>query len=379
LIVDDIDTSRVFAEAYRDLGTVALTDDISIYVPSEAQQQLRIPYINDVAAAMSGSVIKEQFNRRDVSDLIIELDRLQMNVIEIQDMAFLGGHDKTDNKCKEIVGDPDSPDAQNIILRLIALIETNDSKVSGGLNAIQNVFAPYFKDAVLRMCSTDLISFDDLPLTVKDRYSNVTRDKYLVTIYPSGNIWENRDYLIRFVDDIEGIDAGVTGSAPLVLALMRIFARDGRNAIFLTLVLVFFLLWFDFGKARYALMAMIPLGAGFFWMLGFMHLGGMQLTLMSVMGLPMIIGIGIDDGVHIMHRWRHEGAGKLQTVFSSTGKAILLTTLTTMFAFGSFVFSLYPAWASFGSALAIGVVACFLTTVIILSGIIGFIERKKKG
>jgi predicted RND superfamily exporter protein len=376
LIVDDIDTSRVIAEAYRDLGTVALTDDISIYVPSEEQQQLRIPYINDVSTAMAGSVIKKQFTRSDISDLINELDRLQMNVIEIQDMAFLGGHDKTDNKCKEIVGDPDNPEAQNIILRLIALIETNESRVSNGLNAVQKKFAPYFKNSVLRMCSTDPIQFDDLPTTIKDRYSNSDRNKFLVTIYPSGNLWESREFLIRFVDDVESIDEGVTGSAPLVLALMRIFARDGRNAIYLTLILVFFLLWFDFGKARYALMAMIPLGAGFFWMLGFMHLGGMQLTIMSVMGLPMIIGIGIDDGVHIMHRWRHEGSGKLHTVFSSTGKAILLTTLTTMFAFGSFIFSLYPAWASFGSALAIGVVACFLTTVIILTGLIGFIERK---
>jgi len=129
---------------------------------------------------------------------------------------------------------------------------------------------------------------------------------------------------------------------------------------------------------QHALMAMIPLALGVFWMVGLMHLGGMELSMMSVMGLPLIIGIGIDDGVHILHRWRHEGPGKIRVVFASTGKAILLTSLTTMFAFGSLVFSAFPAFGQFGGALFLGVGACFLTTAIILPGIIGFIEKKTR-
>jgi len=140
---------------------------------------------------------------------------------------------------------------------------------------------------------------------------------------------------------------------------------------------VFLLLWFDFRRPWYALMAMIPLALGVFWMVGIMQVSGMLLNFMTMMGLPLIIGIGIDDGVHIMHRWQNEGKGKIITVFSSTGKAILLTSLTTMLAFGSMVFSLFPVWAWFGSSLFIGVGACFLTTVIVLSGILGLIERRR--
>jgi hypothetical protein len=94
------------------------------------------------------------------------------------------------------------------------------------------------------------------------------------------------------------------------------------------------------------------------------------------MALPMIVGIGIDDGVHIVHRWRHEGKGKVLTVFASTGKAILLTSLTTMLAFGSLIFSIWRGFGHLGAALFLGVGACFLTTVVILPGIIGFLERK---
>jgi len=103
----------------------------------------------------------------------------------------------------------------------------------------------------------------------------------------------------------------------------------------------------------------------------------MQLTVVNVMALPMILGIGIDDGVHIVHRWRIEGSKKVKQIFASTGKAILLTSITTMLAFGSLVFSIYRGFGSLGGAMFIGVGACFLSTVIILSGIIGFLERKK--
>jgi predicted RND superfamily exporter protein len=124
-------------------------------------------------------------------------------------------------------------------------------------------------------------------------------------------------------------------------------------------------------------MAMLPLACGIFWMVGLMYLSGIMLSIMTVIALPMIVGIGIDDGVHIMHRWRSEGNGNVKTVFASTGKAIFLTSLTTGFAFGSLVFSVFRGWAQFGAALAIGVGTCFLTTVIVLPGIIGFLNRNK--
>jgi predicted RND superfamily exporter protein len=161
-------------------------------------------------------------------------------------------------------------------------------------------------------------------------------------------------------------------------ALIEVIGRDGRNAVLVTVVVVFLLLWVDFRSPGYALMALIPLTLGVLWMVGFMRLTGMQLTVMNVMGLPMIVGIGIDDGVHIVHRLREEGWGSLRVIFASTGKAVLLTSLTTMLAFGSLVFSIWRGFGHLGGALFLGVGACFLTTVVFLSGIIGVLERRKR-
>jgi len=376
VLTDDVDQSRTFAKEYRELGSVAVTEDISIYLPSEEEQEKRIPHILEIKEKIQSAEIKDALLQNDIETLRQEILRLEMNVMEMQDMAFIGGQDKVDNKCKEIVGDPDDPDSGNMFQDLLQILESDELRATDGFSGFHQKFAPYFKQAVVRMGSTDSIRLEDLPDSILDRYGNTRRDQFLVTVFPAGNIWQDKNFLDRFVQDLEKVSDRATGMPPVFEALIEIIGRDGRNAVLLTLVIVFVLLVLDFRSPRMALMAMIPLAFGIFWMVGLMRLVGMQLTVMNVMGLPLIVGIGIDDGVHIVHRWKHEGKGKIGLIFSSTGKAILLTSLTTMLAFGSLVFSIWRGFGHLGGALFLGVGACFLTTVLGLAGLIGLAERK---
>ena len=376
ILTDDADQSRSLAEECRELGSVAVAEDISVYLPSREEQEKRRPHISEIQEKIQAAEIRNAFIQNNLEMIKKEIARLEMNVIEMQDMAYLGGQDKVDNKCKEIVGDPENPGSKNIFEDLLQLMENHEASVKTGFSDFHHKFAPYFKQAVIRMGSTDSIHMEDLPESILDRYGNESRDQFLVTVFPAGNIWQDKNFLDRFVEDLEKISDKATGMPPIFNALVEIIGRDGRNAVLLTLVIVFLLLILDFRSPRLALMAMIPLACGIFWMVGLMHLVGMQLTVMNVLGLPLIVGIGIDDGVHIVHRWKHEGKGKIGVVFSSTGKAILLTSLTTMLAFGSLVFSIWRGFGHLGGALFLGVGACFLTTVLGLSGLIGLSERK---
>jgi predicted RND superfamily exporter protein len=376
ILTDDVEESRELSKQFRDLGSVARTNDISLYLPSPEQQQKRIPHLNDIRKRMQSSLTQDRILPSEFPVFHQEIERLEMNIMEMQDMAFIGGQDKVDNKCKEIVGNPDRPDSQNMIQDLLQIMNANEKNVSEGLSEFQQKFAPYFKESVIRMGSIDPIRRNELPVTILDSYSNKTRDQFLITVYPAANLWADAKLLNRFVDDLERVSDKATGVPPVFRALLQIIGRDGRNAALLTLVVVFLLLCLDFFNPRQALMAMVPLALGVFWMVGSMSLLGMKLTIMNIMCLPIIIGIGIDDGVHIIHRWRYEGDSKIRTVFSSTGKAIFLTSLTTMLAFGSMVFSVFRGFVSFGGAMFLGVGACFLTTVIILPGIFGLIRRR---
>ena len=378
ILSDSVEESREMTKKLKDMKSTAIIDDISIYLPSPEEQQKRIPYIREIKQSISRIDIADDIPESELNQLMSELDRLEMNIMEIQDMAFIGGQDKVDRKCSEIVGNPDEPQSASTITLLIDFLENNRRSGLEGLKEFQKYAAPYFKESVLKMASTETIALEDLPASILDRYTNVSRTQFLLTVFPANNIWTDLDFLKRFTNDLDRISNKATGMPPVMQELIRVIGNDGKNAALLTIFVVFLLLWLDFHSLKHAIIAMIPLLVGAIWMVGLMHLGGMQLTVVNVMGLPLIIGIGIDYGVHIVHRWRIEGSKKVNEIFASTGKAILLTSITTMLAFGSLVFSIWRGFGSLGAAMFIGVGACFLSTAIILSGIIGCLERNSR-
>ncbi len=374
-IADNPEGSSFLAEKARFLPTVAMVEDISLYIPPQEEQQKRINYVKEIIMEMKRSLPYGLREPKDLESLVQELNRLEMNIMEMQDLAYLGGQDRVDAKCSEIVGYPDDPETKNLFSSFFMDLESDETKGFQGLLDFERQFSPYFRDSVLKMGSGGTIGMTELPESILNRYSNIKRDSFLVTVYPIGDIWKDARFLNRFVDDLERISQKATGMPPIFRALMKIMGKDGRNAVILTIFVVFILLWADFRKIRYALIAMIPLATGLVWMVGIMYLLGMKLTVINIMVLPLILGIGIDDGVYVLHRWLMEGKGSLSQVFSSTGKAILLTSLTDMLAFGSLIFSIYRGFAGFGGAMFIGVATCFVTTVLILSPMLGLISE----
>lgn len=377
IVTDNVEESREMAKKLKNVKSAAMIDEISMYLPSWEEQQKRTPHIKEINRYLSNTVIESNILDSQLNQVISELNRLEMNIIEIQDMAYMGGQDKVDRKCSEIVGNPDDPQSLSIISQFIVFLENNRQSGLKGLKEFQKYAAPYFKESALKMASTKNIVLEDLPASILDRYANRDRTQFLLTVFPAENMWTDLNFLQRFTSDLDRISNKATGMPPVMQELFQVVGNDGKNAAFLTIFVVFLLLWLDFRSFKYAIIAMLPLLAGVIWMVGLMHLVGMQLTVVNVMALPMILGIGIDDGVHIVHRWRIEGSKKIRQIFASTGKAIFLTSITTMLAFGSLVFSIWRGFGSLGGAMFIGVGACFLSTVIILSGIIGFLERKK--
>ena len=136
IIADDVDESRDLAKRYRDRGTVAMSEDISLYLPSAEQQQKRIPHIEDVKHAIQKSRIKPSFRAPDMPDLMKEIDRLEMNVMEMQDMAYVGGQDKVDDACKKIIGEPKVQNTINLFGQLRELIQSRQSAAPGAFSKL---------------------------------------------------------------------------------------------------------------------------------------------------------------------------------------------------------------------------------------------------
>lgn len=378
ITASSVDEARRIAEEAKGLDMVGMVTSISEYLPAADEQERRRPHIEEIRRSLEEDQGPTRLAAGEVEAFVDELFRLEDNIIELAQLAFLGGQERVDARCRAIVGDLDAPEGEgrgSVIAELVERVEGDREVAARRLNLFEEQFAPHFKRLALGMATTGEISLGSLPEDIRDQFVSREGDKLLVTIYPKEGVWKDLEFLERFTRRMQEIDSRVTGIPSVFYVLIGIIGRDGRNAAALTLVVVFGLLLWDFRSIRYALLAMAPLVVGAVWMVGVMQVSGLQLTLVNVIVVPLILGIGIDDGVHLLHRYRVEGRGEVEKVFTSTGKAVLLTSLTTMLAFGSLVFATYRGLGSMGMALFIGVGACFLTSVLLLPGLIGWMER----
>ncbi len=368
--------ARRITETVKKLKMIGMVTSISEYVPSQEQQQKRIPHIQEIQDSLIKNRTIVPFSEEQLEDLHTELYRVEDNVIELAQLAYLGGQDKVDEKCRQLIGDLEDPANVTMISRLATQLKTDQSRTANNLNQFQEYYEPHFRQTALGMASIIPVTVKDLPLNILKRFVSHDGDNFLVTIYPKEGVWKNIVFLERFTHQMQKIEERVTGIPSIFYILIGIIAKDGRIAATLTLMVVFGLLLWDFRNLKLTLMAMVPLLIGAIWMVGIMQLIGQQLTMLNVIVIPLILGIGIDDGVHILHRYRVEGPGKIKTVFTSTGKAVMLTSLTTMLAFGSLIFATYRGLGSMGSALFIGVGTCFLTSIFILPALLKLAEKK---
>lgn len=377
ITASSVEDARRIADAAKDLKMVGMVTSISNYIPSVEEQQKRIPHLQEIRSDLTTHHRLTPLTEENFEPFLAELNRVETNVIELAQLAYLGGQNKVDQKSKEIIGDLEDPQSKSMIAVLIDKLNMDRPKSIRNLNLFQEHYAPYFRQLALGMASTEPITLEDLPRNIWDQFVDKKGNRFLVSIYPKEQVW-NLEFLKRFTHQMQELDPRVTGMPPVFYVLIQIIGRDGKVAAGLTVIVVFLLVFLDFRDIRSALMAMVPLVVGAIWMVGAMHLLGLQLTLVNVMAIPLIIGIGIDDGVHILHRYRIEGAGKISTVLTSTGKSVLLTSLTTMLAFGSLKFATYRGLGSLGMALFIGVGMCFLTSVVILPALLGWMEKTGK-
>ena len=362
----DLKTAREIVDKAKRYPNIAMVDSITRYLPDPEEQKRRAAIVEEIRENLMRTDRPRPIDRSRFEAILTQLDRLWMNVTELSSLAFQSGQDRLERRCYELVADPDDPKSRDYIKELISLLGSDPKKGVEALNGFQEDYFGYLRETLIGMANPEPIGLETLPEDILNRYISKDGRFFLITIIPKRTVW-NFENLKAFSQQLRYISPRATGTPPMFLSLMSYMGQDGKRALILAVVAVVLLLLIDFRSLRFAFLAMIPLIAGAVWMGGLMKLLGMKLDISNIIAFPLIIGIGIDDGVHLIHRYRMEGWQRIGTIFANTGKAILLTSLTTMIGFGSLMFMTHRGMASMGTVLVIGIGSCFITTVLILS------------
>jgi predicted exporter len=208
----------------------------------------------------------------------------------------------------------------------------------------------------------------DLPEEIRRRY--LTADgHFLAYMQPVSSVFD-ADYLDRYLAASRRVDREVTGF-PVVFRRMSQRITDGfRTAVIGGGFLVMVVLLIDTRSIRDTILAALPLAMGVTWMLGAMRLLGLSYNFANLVAVPLIIGVGIDNGVHIIHRWKLEGDLGMHVILRRTVRAILIASLTTMVGFGSLALASHRGMAGLGLLLLLGVGACLVTSTLVLPNLL---------
>ena len=212
-----------------------------------------------------------------------------------------------------------------------------------------------------------------LPSGVRDTFVS-PNGRYLVMLHPVENVW-NWSAMDRFVAAIRDIDPDVTGVPITHYESIRDMKNGFGKAIGLALLAVTILLFIDFRSPLKVVLALVPLILGSAWLIGGMGLLGTNFNLANFFSVPILIGIGVDNGVHILHRWLEGGPNRHD--LGSTRRGVTLTSLTTLVGFGCLATATHRGLRSFGLVMAGGSLACLVTSLFVLPPLLIWLERRR--
>lgn len=271
------------------------------------------------------------------------------------------------------------------------------------------------------------VRFSDLPRSLTSRFVSA-EGKWLIQVYPRDHIWEIGP-LEEFVKEVRSVDPDVTGTPLQNYEASQQIKVSYKTASVYALAIICIVLLFDYLSRRHAAMSMIPalvlatctwfilfnrgtpisieaaigmflvmcIGVAFVLdrqslydvfltmlppvvggivMFGILAMMSIDLNPANLIVLPLILGIGVDDGVHVVHDYRmKKGAYKTSP---STINAIVLTSLTSMIGFGSMMIATHRGLYSVGLVLVIGVACCLFVSLVTLPALLTWISNREQ-
>ena len=213
-----------------------------------------------------------------------------------------------------------------------------------------------------------LVEISKIPKSLRDRYIS-KQGKYLITIFPSVDIW-NLDERNRYLKDLRSVDANVTGSAVHMFNSTRLMTEGYINGGIYAMTAIIIYVFIVFRNPRTVFFILLPVIAGSIWTMGIMELTGLKLNMATLVILPLILGIGVVNGIHITHRYREEKDKNSVVLGKSTGQAVILSSLTTMIGFGSMMVADHYGVFSLGLVLTLGVFCCLVASITFLPALL---------
>jgi uncharacterized protein len=289
--------------------------------------------------------------------------------------------------------------------------------------------------AIATAANPEPVSLDDLPSELTSRYvsrKGLNHGKWLVQIFPAEQVWDMAP-LTRFVNEVRSVDPDVTGTPLQNFEAALQIKHSYEIAAMYALAVIGVVLLIDFlprelltsclmppaivaisvaatlkfvnapldpllilagflgliaviaavrspASIGYTLLAMVPPVVSLGMTFGILVLINMPLNPANLIILPLILGLGVDSGVHLLHDFRCRTSDRY-VITPSLVNAIVLTVTTTMVGFGAMMIAAHRGLFSLGAVLTIGLGCCLFVSLVPLPAMLSLMSHfgKRQG
>jgi hopanoid biosynthesis associated RND transporter like protein HpnN len=216
---------------------------------------------------------------------------------------------------------------------------------------------------------------EDLPPALRARFVGRS-GRYMVQVFPKGDVWNHavqREFITELRSALKPEADRVTGTPVQLYEYTTLLKNSYEQAALYSLVAIALMVFVHFRSVVCVVLSLLPVAIGSTWTLGLMGLTGIPFNPANIMTLPLVIGIGVTNGIQVLNRVAEEQ--KASILAKSTGKAVLVSGLTALTGFGSFILGKHQGLQSLGLVMSIGIAACMIAGLTFLPALINVLGR----
>jgi hopanoid biosynthesis associated RND transporter like protein HpnN len=366
VVCDNLEQARALTHSLTGLPTVAVVHSIAELIPEQQEQKAKIirtiqEGLGDVKFTLPPfDPADSELVMRSLASLRLRAGQLAREAGERGDRAGLEALTPLTNAVARAREELQAQEPTVLQKHLAAY----EARFYGDLEAQLKLMA----DQIV----TRPMGLDDVPQNVRRMLVGRT-GKLLLRIFPRENIWD-REPLEKFVREVQRVAPHVTGTPLGLYEFVDILLRGYIKAAIWAFLVILVLVFADFRSGCATLFTLLPLVVGMIWMVGAMTVLGIPFNPANIMVLPLLVGIGVAYGIYVVQRYREDGEASFYG--KSTGRAVVLSALTAIVAFGSLIIGAHRGIRSLGLLMIIGISDCLVAALALLPALLETARRR---
>jgi hopanoid biosynthesis associated RND transporter like protein HpnN len=348
---------------YEQMPEVARVVEVASLVP--ADQAAKLPLLEDIAARLRG------LPERGAPIPHARPDRVSL----LDVLARLAGHLGTGAGPAGLPADlRDSLDALHGQLKAVPSARLAEERLQDFEERLAGDLAEDLH-RLREVATPRAITADDLPAGLRERYVG-TSGKWLLRVFAKECLWDFAP-LEDFTRRIQQVDPEATGKPFGTVEGLKAMKGGLERAGVYAFAVIAVVLLVDFRRPGRALLALAPLVLGVLFTLGILGLCGVPLNPANMIAFPLILGVGVDNGVHVLHDYLLRQAEGRPSISHAIGRGVLVKAMTTMIGFGMLMISTERGLVGLGLILTLGVGCSMVTALFLLPAVLHLRDRRR--